>query len=164
MDFLKSAVASAILKGPPFPYSFGDRVDVDQSIWTLHNGTKRVCRQTRIFYSRLTLPARKTAPNVAFSPSMSPPTSPACPWRAMRCESCAQFDIPALLKSSTPLRCVSRSSLVLAQAQDCTDRILHLHRDRAPDSVKLAHETEEPGGGDDKMGLAQCCCKLGVQS
>ncbi|KAF2809663.1 ARM repeat-containing protein [Mytilinidion resinicola] len=41
MDFLKSAVASAISKGPPFPYSFSDRVDVDQSIWTLHNGTKR---------------------------------------------------------------------------------------------------------------------------
>lgn len=42
MDFLKSAVASAIAKGPAFPYSFGDIVDVDQSIWTLHNGTKRV--------------------------------------------------------------------------------------------------------------------------
>ncbi|KAH8821161.1 kinase family protein-like protein [Xylogone sp. PMI_703] len=41
MDFLKSAVASAISKGPPFPYSFGDRVDIDQSIWTLYNGTKR---------------------------------------------------------------------------------------------------------------------------
>lgn len=42
MDFLKSAVASAIAKGPAFPYSFGDIVDVDQSIWTLYNGTKRV--------------------------------------------------------------------------------------------------------------------------
>ncbi|KAI9167605.1 putative inactive serine/threonine-protein kinase scy1 [Paramyrothecium foliicola] len=41
MDFLKSAVASAIAKGPPFPYSFGDKVDIDESIWTLHNGTKR---------------------------------------------------------------------------------------------------------------------------
>ncbi|RPB18799.1 ARM repeat-containing protein [Terfezia boudieri ATCC MYA-4762] len=41
MDFLKSAVASAISKGPPFPYSFGERVDVDNSIWALHNGTKR---------------------------------------------------------------------------------------------------------------------------
>ncbi|KAF2086151.1 ARM repeat-containing protein [Saccharata proteae CBS 121410] len=41
MDFLKSAVASAISKGPAFGYSFGDRVDIDQSIWTLHNGTKR---------------------------------------------------------------------------------------------------------------------------
>lgn len=41
MDFLKSAVASAMAKGPPFPYSFGDRVDVDESIWTLYNGTKR---------------------------------------------------------------------------------------------------------------------------
>jgi SCY1-like protein 1 len=42
MDFLKSAVAS-IAKGPAFGYSFGERVDIDQSIWTLHNGTKRVC-------------------------------------------------------------------------------------------------------------------------
>ncbi|KAH6663411.1 kinase family protein-like protein [Halenospora varia] len=41
MEFFKSAVASAISKGPPFPYTFGDRVDVDTSIWTLHNGTKR---------------------------------------------------------------------------------------------------------------------------
>lgn len=42
MDFLKSAVASAIAKGPPFPYTFGDKVDLDPSIWTLYNGTKRV--------------------------------------------------------------------------------------------------------------------------
>ncbi|KAJ0352298.1 hypothetical protein COL154_012593 [Colletotrichum chrysophilum] len=41
MNFLKSAVASAIAQGPPFPYSFGDRVDIDESIWTLNNGTKR---------------------------------------------------------------------------------------------------------------------------
>ncbi|KAF2622274.1 ARM repeat-containing protein [Macroventuria anomochaeta] len=42
MDFLKSAVASAISKGyPTWGYSFGDRVDIDDSIWTLHNGTKR---------------------------------------------------------------------------------------------------------------------------
>ncbi|EMC97562.1 hypothetical protein BAUCODRAFT_33274 [Baudoinia panamericana UAMH 10762] len=40
MDFLKSAVAS-ISKGPAFGYTFGDRVDQDQSVWTLHNGTKR---------------------------------------------------------------------------------------------------------------------------
>ena len=42
MDFLKSAVASAISKGPPFPYTFGDKVDLDSSVWTLYNGTKRV--------------------------------------------------------------------------------------------------------------------------
>ncbi|KAH6840761.1 armadillo-type protein [Chaetomium sp. MPI-CAGE-AT-0009] len=41
MDFLKSAVASAMAKGPPFPYNFGDKVDLDPSIWTLHNGTRR---------------------------------------------------------------------------------------------------------------------------
>ncbi|QIW97369.1 hypothetical protein AMS68_002887 [Peltaster fructicola] len=40
MDFFKSAVAS-ISKGPAFPYNFGDKVELDQSIWTLHNGTKR---------------------------------------------------------------------------------------------------------------------------
>ncbi|CAL3971258.1 hypothetical protein PZA11_007792 [Diplocarpon coronariae] len=41
MEFFKSAVASAISKGPPFPYTFGDQVDVETSIWTLFNGTKR---------------------------------------------------------------------------------------------------------------------------
>ncbi|KAJ6443303.1 protein kinase family protein [Purpureocillium lavendulum] len=41
MDFLKSAVASAMAQGPPFPYTFGDKVDVDESVWTLYNGTKR---------------------------------------------------------------------------------------------------------------------------
>ena len=44
MDFLKSAVASAISKGSPIPYTFGDRLDLDQSLWTLQNGTKRVGR------------------------------------------------------------------------------------------------------------------------
>lgn len=42
MDFLKSAVASAIAKGSSLPFSLGDRVDIGDSIWTLHNGTKRV--------------------------------------------------------------------------------------------------------------------------
>lgn len=41
MDFLKSAVASALATGPPFPYTFGDRVDLDNSIWVLNNGTKK---------------------------------------------------------------------------------------------------------------------------
>ncbi|KAI1113948.1 armadillo-type protein [Nemania sp. NC0429] len=42
MEFLKSAVASAMAaQGPPFPYSFGDKVDIDASIWTLYNGTRR---------------------------------------------------------------------------------------------------------------------------
>ncbi|KAK8920798.1 hypothetical protein H634G_00129 [Metarhizium anisopliae BRIP 53293] len=41
MDFLKNAVASAIATGPPFPYSFGDKVDIDESVFTLYNGTKR---------------------------------------------------------------------------------------------------------------------------
>jgi len=43
MDFLKSAVAAVNnVKGPPFPYTFGDQVTLDQSIWKLFNGVKRV--------------------------------------------------------------------------------------------------------------------------
>ena len=42
MDFLKSAVASAISKGPLAGYTLADRVDVDNSIWSLNNATKRV--------------------------------------------------------------------------------------------------------------------------
>ncbi|KAI0456876.1 armadillo-type protein [Xylaria acuta] len=42
MDFIKSAVASAMAaQGPSFPYSFGDKVDIDASIWALYNGTRR---------------------------------------------------------------------------------------------------------------------------
>lgn len=41
MDFLKSAVASAIAKSSSFPYTIGDRVDLDASIWTLSNATKK---------------------------------------------------------------------------------------------------------------------------
>lgn len=46
MDFLKSAVASAISKGTGFPYALGDKVDIgvsaEDSVWELYNGTKRV--------------------------------------------------------------------------------------------------------------------------
>jgi len=43
MDFLKSAVAAVNnVKGPPFPYTFGDQVTLDQSIWKLFNSVKRV--------------------------------------------------------------------------------------------------------------------------
>jgi len=41
MDFFKSAVASAIAKSSSFPYSIGERVDLDASIWTLSNATKK---------------------------------------------------------------------------------------------------------------------------
>ena len=41
MDFLKSAVASAIAKSSSFPYTIGDRVDNNESIWTQHNGVKK---------------------------------------------------------------------------------------------------------------------------
>jgi hypothetical protein len=43
MDFLKSAVASAIAKSSSFPVTVGDRVDLGDSIWTLHHATKKAC-------------------------------------------------------------------------------------------------------------------------
>jgi hypothetical protein len=83
MDFLKSAVASAMAKGPPFPYTFGDKVDLDPSIWTLYNGTRRVCplqhiyRLTRHWITSSDLsPNRKTAPTAAYSRSTSRQTDP----------------------------------------------------------------------------------------
>ena len=53
MEFLKSAVVSAISKGPAFPYTFGDRVDVgtnavEESVWELYNGTRKV--NTQLFF------------------------------------------------------------------------------------------------------------------
>jgi len=42
MDFFKSAIASAISQGPLPGYTIAERVDVEQSIWTLNNGTKKV--------------------------------------------------------------------------------------------------------------------------
>lgn len=42
MDFFKSAVASAISSGSPLPgYTFGDQVDIERSIWTVYNATRR---------------------------------------------------------------------------------------------------------------------------
>ncbi|KAJ9602369.1 Nuclear aminoacylation-dependent tRNA export pathway component [Cladophialophora chaetospira] len=41
MDFLKSAVASAIAKSSSFPVTLGDRIDVGESIWALLSGTKK---------------------------------------------------------------------------------------------------------------------------
>lgn len=47
MEFLKSAVASAIKQGPLAAYTIGDRVDIENSIWTLQNATKRVWKALR---------------------------------------------------------------------------------------------------------------------
>ncbi|KIX95953.1 uncharacterized protein Z520_08208 [Fonsecaea multimorphosa CBS 102226] len=41
MDFLKSAAAFAIAKSSSFPVTIGDRIDFGDSIWILHNATKK---------------------------------------------------------------------------------------------------------------------------
>jgi SCY1-like protein 1 len=88
MDFLKSAVASAISKGPPFPYAFGDRQDIDQSIWTLYNGTKRVGNDKIPRAGQLlTLFCRKMVPIAAYSPSMLPRIKTGSLWQETLFES-----------------------------------------------------------------------------
>src|SRR5271163_1492323 len=104
MDFLKSAVASAIAKGSSLPYTFGDRLDNDKSIWSLHNGTKRVSRiKLSIQLLWLIPPCRKTARHAAYLPSMCPRTSHNSPWPEMPLENYVPSDILASSKFSTRL-------------------------------------------------------------
>lgn len=46
MEFLKSAVASAIAKGPLAAYNVAEKVELDNTIWTLNNATRRVCSES----------------------------------------------------------------------------------------------------------------------
>ena len=95
MDFLKSAVASAIAKSSSFPVTIGDRIDVGDSIWALHNGIKKVgsvASGVDVVAADL---VRTTAYPVAFSISISMPTRLDCPWHGMQPASCERCDIPA---------------------------------------------------------------------
>lgn len=110
MDFLKSAVASAIAKGPPFPYTFGDKVDMDPSIWTLYNGTRRVGSRPRPCAPPSCAPhplglrpadlsrRRRTARIAASFPSTSPPIALRFPLPRTRSRSCAPCDTRASLR------------------------------------------------------------------
>ena len=86
MDFLKSAVASAIAKGSSFPYTFEDRLDHDESIWTLHSARKRV---SRCLLQRAVLHAnsneRKMVQLAPYSPSTYKGTNPVYPLPEMLC-------------------------------------------------------------------------------
>lgn len=43
MDFFKFVVVFVIVKGLFFFYNFGDKVDIDEFVFILYNGIKRVC-------------------------------------------------------------------------------------------------------------------------
>lgn len=90
MDFLKSAVAAVgSVKGPPFPYTFGDQVTLDQSIWKLFNGVKRVGEKcTCIRWLDLLIKNRRTSLTVASSLMMLQRTSLDYPLPGMRFGSC----------------------------------------------------------------------------
>lgn len=79
MDFLKSAVASAIAKSSSFPVTIGDRIDISDSIWTLHNGVKKVCMVPLLSapaFADTMSSSRTTIPPVVSSPSTLTRTRP----------------------------------------------------------------------------------------
>lgn len=165
MEFLKSAVASAISQGPPFPYTFGDKVDVDESIWTLYNGTRRVgwpplgcaCRvaQTndcgqlggRIKLQHLCLrQRRKEEPAAA---------------REERAAKAADAATPRRHQGSGYGRGMRRDRRGCASGLtvERPDRHIHLHRYRARDASPVARSKEEPESRDHQMGSAYCRCR-----
>ena len=81
MDFLKSAVASAIAKGSALPYTIGDRLDNGESIWTMHNATKKVgLSQTASWCGAHALPGRQVSLHrVYLRNSYEQITPPSCP-------------------------------------------------------------------------------------
>ena len=90
MDFFKSAVAAVgNVKGPPFPYTFGDQVTLDQSVWKLFNGVKRVGMIYGLVpWLSLTNNNRKINPTVVFSHLTSTKISLDYPWPGMLFGSC----------------------------------------------------------------------------
>jgi hypothetical protein len=97
MDFLKFAVASAISKSSSFPVSIGDKVDVDQSIWTLNNGTKRVIKARIWIVYMLNFP-RTTAQTAVSSPSILAETNHAFLWLRMLSKNSEHFGTLVLSK------------------------------------------------------------------
>lgn len=156
MDFLKNAVASAMAAGPPFPYNFGDKVDVDESVFTLYNGTKRASAPSRLLFpaieSVLTNPHRKMVRIVASSPSTLQPRKAACPSREMRSRNCARCDILVSSKSLTPskLVCSARNQSARGTLLNVSlDRNVHLHCHGACCTPSMAREKKEPRPRDD---------------
>jgi len=76
MNLFKSVVASAISSGiPNFPYTFGDRQDIEGGIWVLQNGQKRVGNQKYTNDALLMMLHRTMGPTAVYSPSISMPTN-----------------------------------------------------------------------------------------
>lgn len=93
MDFLKSAVASAM--SGSFPYIFREQIDNGDSIWTLHDATKRVCNtcQTRAANSDRDMICRVMGLSVACLHTISRPTSTHYRWRETGSANSAVCDI-----------------------------------------------------------------------
>lgn len=154
--------------GPPFPYSFGDRIDMDDSVWALHNGTKKVrlslLPRTHELLADLSRAVfRRMDPTVASSRLTLPRIAPASPWLRTPYERCAPCAIRVSSRSLTRSRFVvlhtcTRTIFGHTLTMPCLDRILHLHCHRAHRPAPLARATQEPEPGDNQMGPPWHCC------
>jgi hypothetical protein len=103
MNLFKSVVASAISSGiPNFPYTFGDRQDIEGGIWVLQNGQKRVrtTNHSNIAAKRagqrlLTICYRMMDLTAVYSPLISTQIKDSYLWHEMLSRSCGLCGILA---------------------------------------------------------------------
>ncbi|KAL9097284.1 MAG: hypothetical protein Q9165_000711 [Trypethelium subeluteriae] len=164
MDFLKSAVVSAIQKSSSFPYIVGDRVDIDQSLWTLNNGTKRVRQSPSRRFGDSNPDGRKTGRGAAYSHSMSIPTEAGLPWREIQSENCERLGTLKTIKfindeATSVHGAIKTSSIfasesgewklggfdVLSSMKD-DDAVIYAYGSLLPDSTRYAAPEVAKGG------------------
>lgn len=148
MDFLKSTISAAISKGPPFPYTFHDRVDLQStsspSIFTLHNGTVQATGQNcSIFTFDINDRTRSLLPLAQNAVKR---------WRTLR--------LPGVVRvlDSVEVGVLGGSKGVkLWGLRRLIVRLLHLCCYREGYAVELAVEEKCVESGDDKVGIVECC-------
>lgn len=157
-------MASAMAKGPPFPYTFGDRVDVDESIWTLYNGTKRVClsklaRHITNQHCANGFHFQEDGSNCsifAFDITTGKGRLPLAKNALKKLRTLRHPGVIKVLDAVEVRHTKQRNSKQNKKLTKsiATDGNVHLYRDRARSSATLACTTKELKPRDDQMGIA----------
>jgi hypothetical protein len=162
MDFLKSAVASIATKGSNFPYSFGDRVDYqDQSIWTLHNGTRRVGAYPYTTYLEILLIIWQEDGSkcsiFSFDISANRSRLPLARNALRKFKTLRHPGIVKVLDTiEVGISLGTYKSFSPRSLEDKVDRPAYLHRHRKNNASELVDETESTLRAESDMGTAQC--------
>lgn len=145
MDFLKFAVASAISKSSNFPATIGDKVDVDPSIWTLNNGTKRVTKTRLLDCIYAEFPCRMMDQIAVSSLSTPAAINPAFLWQRMLSKSLERSGTQVLSKCLI----LSRYALILmgsiyeAEGVLNVDGNCYIYHHRTCRSIAMAYQTKK---------------------